>query len=90
MRLAEERWLKVDVLKPLPAQSKLAGKILISIPKKVVAKAVSRNRIKRVLRVAALAMPKPGADKIVYLKVVRDPKTVSVESARDFLKKVVG
>ncbi len=86
----DERWLKVVVSDIKTKPPKLSGKILISIPKKVIAKAVSRNRIKRVLRVAVLSMIKPQPGQAYYLKVVREPKIMNVHAAKQALEKALG
>lgn len=89
MRPGEVCWLTVSVSGQNPVRAKLSGKILISIPKKVVAKAVSRNRIKRVLRVASQIVLKADADKSYYLRVVRMPKNVNVRMAKEALEKAI-
>jgi ribonuclease P protein component len=82
-------WLTVSVSGQNSVRAKLSGKILISIPKKVVAKAVSRNRIKRVLRVASQTVLKVEAGKSYYLRVVRMPKNVNLHMAKEALGKAI-
>jgi ribonuclease P protein component len=80
-----ERWLSLT-LSERPARPLF----LISIPKKIVRKAVRRNRIRRVLREALRQEPvsSPGAKTHVF-KVLRSPENVSLHVAKQAIHELL-
>ena len=75
-----ERWLSLTVSKLVSSKT-----VHISIPKRVVKRAVVRNRIRRVLREALRLDPFFQEDKVYLLKVSSLPKAVDLAMAKKAL-----
>ena len=58
------------------------GIFFISVPKKIVGKAVRRNRIKRVLREALRQETLPSVGQVRVFRVVRAPEVVDLKVAK--------
>jgi ribonuclease P protein component len=72
-----ERWLSLTVLKLVSSKT-----IHISIPKRIVKRAVARNRVRRVLREALRQDPFFQGEKVYILKVLHLPESVDLETAK--------
>ena len=82
-----ERWLSLKVLESAWSQASSGkARVLISIPKRTVKLAVTRNRLKRVLREAVRRDPFFAAGKIYRLQVREMPKKVDLDAARATLE----
>ena len=81
-----ERWLSLTVSEAKNPEKTLSRRpFFISVPKKVVAKATRRNRLKRVLR-EALRQEKGLTDgKTRVFKVLKAPETVDLSMAKQAL-----
>ena len=82
-----ERWLSLTVLEPTPFKT---PRVHISVPKRTVKLAVTRNRLKRVLREAVRQDPFFGTDRVYRLKVNELPEKVDLEAARKVLEVLHG
>ena len=72
-----ERWLSLTVSNLVTSKT-----VHISIPKRIVKRAVARNRVRRVLREAMKLDPFFREEKVYILKVLRLPKTVDLYMAK--------
>jgi len=72
-----ERWLSLTVSNLVSSKA-----VYISIPKRIVKRAVARNRVRRVLREAVRLDPFFREEKVYILKVLRLPKTVDLPMAK--------
>ena len=82
-----ERWLSLTVLESHSSDTNpKKARVHISIPKRTVKLAVTRNRMKRVLREAVRLDPFFGNHKIYRLKVRGLPQKVDLEAARRILE----
>ena len=92
-----ERWLSLKILESAPSQASSGppkagpplaerARVQISIPKRTVKLAVTRNRLKRVLREAVRRDPFFAAGKIYRLQVREMPKKVGLDAARATLE----
>ena len=83
------QWLSLTVSEVKnPKKNKTPRAFFISVPKKVVAKAVRRNRLKRVLREALRRAVLPGG-KVHIFKVMRVPETVNLKTAQEALHELL-
>ncbi len=80
-----ERWLSLTVSKLVSSKT-----VHISVPKRIVKQAVVRNRIRRVLREALRLEPYFREEKVYTLKVLRLPKSVSLDTAKKALEPLRG
>ena len=82
-----ERWLSLTVSQPVSSEAGLRkARVLISVPKRTVKLAVTRNRLKRILREAIRRDPFFMDDKIYLLKVRRLPQTMDLHAVRRTLE----
>ena len=82
-----EHWLSLKVLEsPLPDLINRPPKVYISIPKSTVKLAVTRNRLKRVLREAVKRDCFFENDKVYRLRVNGRPKTMDLKTAQKILE----
>lgn len=72
-----ERWLSLTVSNLVSSKA-----VHISIPKRIVKRAVVRNRVRRVLREAVKQDPFFREEKVYVLKVLRLPKAVGLHMAK--------
>ena len=78
-----ERWLSLTVSEAKnPKMSAAKGLFFISVPKKIVNRAVRRNRIKRILREALREEPCLSAGKVHLFRVLRQPEVANVAMAK--------
>ena len=78
-----ERWLSLTVLdRKNPENRGKTPPFFISVPKKIVRRAVRRNRIKRVLREALRHETLLQDGKTYTFKVVKAPETVDLKVAK--------
>ena len=86
-----ERWLTLTVLSsPRSETNPRKAQVQISIPKRTVKLAVTRNRVKRVLREAVRSDPFFGTGKVYRLKVNELPKDLDLAAARRTLEMLQG
>ena len=86
-----EHWLSLTVLDPLlSVQTLRKAKVHISVPKAVVKLAVTRNRLKRVLREAVKQDPFFAKDRSYRLRVRQMPRTVDLKTAQKGLEVLHG
>lgn len=86
-----ERWLSLTVLSsPRSETNPRKPQVLISVPKRTVKLAVTRNRLKRVLREAVRSDPFFGTGKVYRLKVNGMPKNLDLAQARRTLEALHG
>ena len=87
---AMERWLSLTVSEGKnPDMSATRGLFFISVPKKVVNKAVRRNRIKRVLREALRHEVQLPAGKVHVFRVMRAPEGVDLKMAKQVVHELL-
>ena len=85
MARSGEAWLSLEVVRRT-AGPPHRGRLLMSVPKKVVRQAVKRNRIRRVLRALARTEPFFKTEERVFVFRVRSaPSVVNLRSVRSIL-----
>ena len=83
------QWLSLTVSEPkTQKKSSVSRPFFISVPKKVVAKAVRRNRLRRVLREALRRRVFP-AGRLHVFRVTRAPETVNLQTATEALNELL-
>lgn len=79
------QWLSLTVSEAKNPEKNGAKKaFFISVPKKIVARAVRRNRLKRVLREALRGLVLPPGKAHVF-RVMRSPEKVNLQTAQEAL-----
>lgn len=79
----------MTVRKVVPSENHLPkSRVYIAVPKRLVKKAVTRNRIKRVLREAVRMNSFFLGGKTYFLKVLRLPEQVDLRSAKEAVLKL--
>ena len=82
-----ERWLSLTVLEPpSPEMNPKKARVHISIPKRAVKLAVTRNRLKRLLREAVRRDPFFGRVSVYRLKVHQLPEKLDLAAAQRTLE----
>ena len=86
-----ERWLSLTVRKvALPTKNLPKSRVYISVPKRLVKKAVARNRIKRVFREVVRLDSYFLGEKVYFLKVLSLPEKVNFFSAKEAVSALHG
>jgi RNase P protein component len=82
-----ERWLSLTILEsPSSVRSSQQARVHISVPKSTVKLAVTRNRLKRVLREAVRRDPFFGRKGVYCLRVHRMPRETGLAAAQKTLE----
>mgnify|MGYP003393129302 FL=1 len=84
-----ERWLSLIISDKSVSKKEPSKKtVFFSVPKKAVRLATQRNRLKRLLREAARGFL-PGDDRVYSFRVMRDPKSVGLESVKKAVNELI-
>ena len=88
--LHAERWLALKIQnQPKSGNDFQKASLLMSVPKKRVALAVRRNRIKRLIREAFRRADRLDPTKIYFFRVMKNPGPVEFKDVKDAMRLLI-